>query len=345
VAESITLSFAIFPLMDILWEHSASLDVRAIFSSLGGMIFLSACASVLVWPDAPYEVIEERDALNCTIEVPREAALEQDLILSLRGVDFSTLDAVLSERSSAMPNNNKKDELLDGSFLKQLSSGVYIRLSLFFVVTTWWGNFYIATVTTELGDQQLFPVAVQHELARLLSFIDAAAIVCAPFSGYMLDSVGFVPTAFFAIAMGVVQNVCLLVAGSNKNIMIASFVAYSIFRAFLFPYYFASLSKKLGFRYFGMLCGVSFSTSGLAQFAIAPLATMWEGTCHNFDGNRTTNCDRGNWEQVHVLMLMVLVALVTIPVFDACASNREKNRTAKLLDTSTQSYGSVSATS
>jgi hypothetical protein len=39
----------------------------------------------------------------------------------------------------------------------------------------------------------------------------------------------------------------LMIAGSNENIMIASFVSYAIFRAFLFPYFFASLSKNWAF--------------------------------------------------------------------------------------------------
>jgi len=90
-------------------------------------------------------------------------------------------------------------------------------------------------------------------LARLLSFIDAGAIVCAPLSGYLLDDVGFIPTAFITVALGIMQMVLLMVANGSEAVMLISFVFYAVFRAFLFPYFFASLSRKIGFKYFGML--------------------------------------------------------------------------------------------
>lgn len=59
--------------------------------------------------------------------------------------------ALLKERDpeEALGHLEKLD-LTNLSFVEQLSSGVYIRLSIFFLVTSFWANFYIATVTTEV---------------------------------------------------------------------------------------------------------------------------------------------------------------------------------------------------
>lgn len=121
VAESITLSFAIFPIMDIIWEQGYGF--RILFGSLGVMVFLSTIGSLLLWPDAPYEVPDSDGA--------------------------------------AKEENNKEEEdphkeLKEASFFDQLSSGVYLRLCIFFMVTSWWANFYIATVTTEVSHRCLF---------------------------------------------------------------------------------------------------------------------------------------------------------------------------------------------
>jgi len=347
VAESITLSFAVLPVMDVIWE-ATDWSLREIFQGLAVLVALSAVTSFFIWPDAPYEVREERDGHLSEREVCREEALEVDLTLSQRQVskpgEEGTLYTTNTTATVVVP-------LKDRTFTEQLTSGVYLRLSLFFLVTSWWANFYIATVTTELGDQQLFDVGQQHELARLLSFIDAGAIVCAPVSWYLLDSVGFTPTAVITICLGILQQVCLLIAGNNETIMTASFVLYAVFRAFLFPYYFASLSKKIGFRYFGVLSGLSFSTSGLSQLTIAPVALWIEGTCHDAEDDiATTTCSEGRWAMIHMVEMGCLLLLFLIPVVDVWSAREEQrkmvNATLDASGTSSkgtkQSYGSIS---
>lgn len=169
---------------------------------------------------------------------------------------------------------------------------------------------------TKLGDEQLFDADKQHELAELLSFIDAGAIICAPFSGFMLETVGFTHTAFFTIMVGCVWVIVLLLAGASEFLMVTSFVAYAIFRSFLFPYFFATLSRKMGFRFFGMLSGLAFCTSGLTQFAIAPIALLVEGDCHEYDDITTADCDGGSWRMIHLVQLASTLVLVIVPFFD-----------------------------
>jgi MFS family permease len=329
VAETITLSFAVFPLMDILWE-TTGWTFRGLFGCLGLVVAMSALGSFLVWPDSPYEI-------------------QETVVLGLDRNPEGTIDKIEDAIEETLLTPADKDGkhsmncLLDLPIQGQLTSGVFIRLSIFFLVTSFWANFYIATVTTELGDQQLFDFDTQHQLARLLSFIDAGAIVCAPVSGFLLDSAGFIPTAFITITLGIVQMALLMIAGSNENIMIASFVSYAIFRAFLFPYFFASLSKKLGFRFFGVLSGISFSISGVSQLSIAPLANRVKGTCHEYEDAFFSNCSQGQWMQIHAIQCICLLVLLLIPLLDRRANQQEtlRKRRRTLESSTSTSYGST----
>jgi len=181
-------------------------------------------------------------------------------------------------------------------------------------------------------------------LARLLSFIDAAAIVCAPLSGYLIEEVGFSPTAVITVVIGMVQMVLLIIANGSEAIMITSFVFYAVFRAFLFPYFFASLSRKTGFKYFGMLTGIAFCASGVSQLGIAPLATVVEGTCHEYDAPGE-ECSEGAWTFVHYVQLVFLAFLLLVPLVDVYVESREADPTSEtkaLTDTAhNSSYGSI----
>lgn len=126
VAESITLSFAIFPLLDVAWDRlPARYGFRVLFAGLAAVVGCSSVGSFLLWPDAPYEVFDENSS---TEEVENETMLSNTETITKPG----------------------KDDLKTKSFIEQLTSGVYIRLCVFFIVTSWWANFYIATVTTEV---------------------------------------------------------------------------------------------------------------------------------------------------------------------------------------------------
>lgn len=100
VAESITLSFGVFPIMDIIWDRGYGF--RILFGSLGAMVFASSIGSLLLWPDAPYEIPTSGDT---------------------------------KEEKAETEDPNK--QLKEASFLDQLSSGVYLRLCIFFIVTSW----------------------------------------------------------------------------------------------------------------------------------------------------------------------------------------------------------------
>ena len=200
-----------------------------------------------------------------------------------------------------------------------------------------------------MGDQGIFDADMQHSLTRWLSFLDAGAIVAAPLSGFMLDSVGFAPTAVVTIALGILQHVCLLMAGSNSHVMIASFTAYAVFRAFLFPYFFASMSRRMGFRYFGFLSGISFCVSGFTQFGVASVALMVEGDCHEISdylAEQDIGCNEGSWGIAHCVQIAILGLLLFVPLLDVRLEQQRhasflNEESSSFLPSSSSDYGSI----
>lgn len=124
VGECITLSFAVLPIMDLLW-HAYQIEFESLFYGQAVLVGLSAIISLVIWPDTPYQ------------EVPEENnhPSEEETLLS-------------SAKEKAEP---KELPLQQQSLVKQLTSGAFIRLSIFFLVTSFYANLYIATVTTEVS--------------------------------------------------------------------------------------------------------------------------------------------------------------------------------------------------
>lgn len=128
VAESITLSFAVFPVLDLAWEQiPADYGFRVLFFGLSAIVVLSSIGSLLLWPDAPYEIFGQ-------------GAEESD-----------TDDETEALKTEALrPDQSEAEALKTASFKEQVTSAIYLRLVFFFMVTSWLANFYIATVTVEV---------------------------------------------------------------------------------------------------------------------------------------------------------------------------------------------------
>lgn len=124
VGECITLSFAVLPNMDLLW-HAYQIKFESLFYGQAVLVGLSAVTSLVIWPDTPYQEVPEENKYPS----------EEETLLS-------------SAKENAEP---KELPLQRQSLVKQLTSGAFIRLSIFFLVTSFYANLYIATVTTEVS--------------------------------------------------------------------------------------------------------------------------------------------------------------------------------------------------
>jgi MFS family permease len=159
---TISFSFAVFAAFDYLWETYPAVTYRALFQYYCLVIVLSLSASVLYWPDKPFEAqhrrssvfepsaeedyIEAYTAHQYLMEQPLDSYLRTDP--NHREVHRS-MSYIFSRKAIESGNVNLVG-LKDQPFHKQLFSGTYIRALLCFITSCFLANFYVGSISTEV---------------------------------------------------------------------------------------------------------------------------------------------------------------------------------------------------
>lgn len=153
--------------------------------------------------------------------------------------------------------------------------------------------------------------------------------------GWLLDNVGLEICTAMTLLFGQLQMAIVILGSDKESWMIASFVAYTSFRAFLYPVFIGSLTHRLGFKYFGILLGLGFAVSGIVQLMFPKLVELSQGDCHlsSMGGSKLdgSNCDHGKWQQSEVLQFILLGVMYIVPVLDRCDAVRRKREIQELL--------------
>lgn len=144
--------------------------------------------------------------------------------------------------------------------------------------------------------------------------------------GWLIDKLGLPFCTAMTLLFGQLQMVLLVVGGTSEGVLVASFWVYTLFRQFLYPVFIASLTSRLGFKYFGVLLGIGFALAGMAQLLLAALDEAVQGDCHDhvvLSREEETSssvvdeeCEHGHWTMLHVAQFVILGALLIIPVQD-----------------------------
>jgi len=184
-------------------------------------------------------------------------------------------------------------------------------------------NFYVASLTIELADMNYFPSDLQHSMARNFTLITSGGMLGSFLVGWLMDRIGLVSCTILTIVMGQLHMLIVIFCSGMRAPMIVGFFVYTMFRQFLFPVFIACLSARLGFKYFGMLNGLGFASSGIAQLLLATLVRAVKGTCHV---QMEEGCSQGYWQELHGVQLCVLTALLVVPLLDSYFESRTKTR-------------------
>ena len=141
-----------------------------------------------------------------------------------------------------------------------------------------------------------------------------------------MDRLGLEVCTAITLLFGFLQRTLLVTVGRHSRTwLIVSMIFYNAFRQLLFPVFIGSLTSRLGFKYFGLLNGISFALSGLTMPLMTPMIRAVSGDCHQLVVNETNSsnhdaqavdCSSGRWTGLHLAEMMVLASLVVLPVLE-----------------------------
>jgi len=161
-------------------------------------------------------------------------------------------------------------------------------------------------------------------MTRQFTFILSGGCVASFAIGLIMDHAGVEAATCATLLLGMSHELILIFLSTSKWWMNVGFIFYICFRQFMFPVSIALITSRLGFKFFGLLNGIAFLLSGVAQLFMVPLVNEVKGTCHNYNSQDQAliidACDHGNWIELHVVEFIVFAVLLLVPFFD----NREK---------------------
>ncbi|CAB9503301.1 Major Facilitator Superfamily [Seminavis robusta] len=212
--------------------------------------------------------------------------------------------AVQSHNEKALQAMSLKDQ----PFLVQLRSSTFARGVLIFMVTSFLANFTIASLNTELEDLAQFPVGVQHDLSQQFTWLLSLGMPYSVLVGWLMDKAGLEICTLLTLILGQVSTFLIMVPSfvpfGARAVMIFGFALYSLFRQFLYPVFLAIVSARLGFKYFGILTGVGFALSGVAQCFMAYMV----GFVHSATSK--------GWICFNIFQIVLMGCLMAVPLAD-----------------------------
>ena len=320
---SVTLSFSVLAAFGNIWE-SYHVGFRTLFGGYALVIAGSTVGSFCLWPDAPFEnrndlkikadeTVVDKDDENddCRPLVLVDADINTTAQLGDSRHDSSTIISSINQTT-----NENKLNLRDQPFCNQVVSPVYLKNLIIFITNSFFVNFTIASLSTELEDQQTFSIPVQHKLSSNFTGIISCGLVGSVLVGSLMDRFGLEYCTILTLLLGQISLVALIFSHSYI-MMLVGFVFYMLYRQFLFPVFIACLTARLGFKYFGMLSGIGFTLSGFAQIWMSYLVNWFQGDCHLLSESEywmNSYCSHGSWKQFHFGQILLLAILMLIPI-------------------------------
>jgi len=344
-----------------------------LFRLLGILIWGMTLISLWIWPDVPFNSYDSIQmlALDETEDGPRgtveaqapvpSAVLSAESSLSSAGIEIT--DVVEEQQNpntsptqiNSTDKHSKRLPVKELTFRHQLFSGKLFRLALFFTITSFWANFYVASLTVELKDERQFQYgnAKSDEtgnerdafiyLIQVFSYIQVGGMFVSPLVGHLLDTIGWNWTSIITCLLGIGQLLLLFLINFldsdgdidtylwKERIMILSFVVYCFFRSFLYPCFFSPVAVLFGFKNFGALSGIVVAVSGISFLVLAvPVSAFAIGTCHllSIDSEESAyygngdnanelspSCLSGRWKSLHTFQFASLALLIAMQLF------------------------------
>lgn len=322
ITGSFQLSFVIFLIFDQLWFHK-QFTYTQLFMGYCGLCAVNAVVSMVMWPDQPYsyeEVVEvdhiedAEDNLQHLGHIRLPSVFIHHSEFQMMEQGKKPLPSVTSNRVMRPAKAPISVDLKDASLLEQLKSPEFILLTVFFLVNSFWVNFYIGTFDAQIRDGTALTVAEEHVYAQIFTLTITLGVIGIPIVGACMDYLGFPITSTILLCLGIVW--AFLAIQRDPSTLVFSFVFYSAFRTFFFTFTFAYLADTLGFKYFGVLAGVMFVLGGVIGVLQYPLAEFAVRRCKVHPLTQVEVCTDGLWSQVNCVMLVTIASTLYFSYHD-----------------------------
>lgn len=283
IVGALQLSFFIFTLFDLLYEH-LGLSKAVIFNSYAFVVLLTLLGSWLVDPDTPFE-LQERQRRNTEHELLCLPTVFNDEDASLLLSSTPELAKYRKQRSrsnfqryDSSDSDNGDDarsithsELPRRSLRTQVRSTPFVLMCFFFAIESLWCNFFIGSVTAQLRWKELEAVDVDALLSDLAMLLPGS-VVFIPLVGYLLETCGYTHVTFLCAASAL--SFTVLSWSNMRVVLLAAFTLYTLFRTILFSVLFAYIGQTFGFRHFGALTGIAFCVGAAVGLLQTPIAAI-----------------------------------------------------------------------
>lgn len=172
-------------------------------------------------------------------------------------------------------------------------------------------------------------------MTRQFTLILSGGFLASFVIGVIMDHAGVETATAWTLLLGMAHELILIFLSTSKFWMNMGFVLYISFRQFLFPVSIALITARLGYKFFGLMNGIAFLMSGIAQLFMVPLVNVVKGTCHKYNTQdaalQEDTCDHGHWMELHVAEFVVLALLLLVPYYDNLAKIAQKERVKELV--------------
>ena len=318
ITGSFQLSFFIFTIFYHLWVNERW-EYRSIFLVYSAVCVLMVIASLVIWPDTPFTFEKSVRSLQSDSADSQDApivATESTGLLPKKQQNLRPRIGLLRAPSVMIHSESYGFETADlksKTLYHQVCSIEFIELAVFFIISTYWTNFFLGTLDMQLGDVMGLNYAQRDEVGRLCTLAMTLGAVIIPLIGFIMDFFGFPITSLLTAVFGITWA-CLLRVETLESLRL-SLIFYTLFRTFLFTFTFAYLADVLGFTYFGILAGLLFMASGFIGLTQYWLRIAVAGTCH-LNLGVGQECSEGQWVTLHNAILVTFLVLPVISFQD-----------------------------
>eukprot|EP00471_Norrisiella_sphaerica_P013127 CAMPEP_0184499022 /NCGR_PEP_ID=MMETSP0113_2-20130426/40425_1 /TAXON_ID=91329 /ORGANISM="Norrisiella sphaerica, Strain BC52" /LENGTH=526 /DNA_ID=CAMNT_0026886781 /DNA_START=180 /DNA_END=1760 /DNA_ORIENTATION=+ len=167
---------------------------------------------------------------------------------------------ILQFASVSTPTVRRQVKRVKPLLWKQVLSVPFLGLCLWMSASLFFLNFYIGNVADQMFQQAGGNRVQAHRFTSFFTTILPLGAIAIPLYGWSTDSYGLPFAVILSTLFGIIYTVSCVI--HDLDLQLLTFVAYSLFRTFVFATFFSLVAKEFGYSSFGVLSGLILFLAG-----------------------------------------------------------------------------------